>query len=278
MDIFIKILHSFLNNQSRFGKNSTEVINVKEKVNQMLKDKLFLVMLVLGLLTIVAAAGVITVQRGKGTETNPYLEMPQPEMIAQETTPETAQVAGASDAVKDSQKVTPAPTQAAVAKNENQGNDLAAEAGAGKDAADALVLNFSDASKMQWPVRGNVLLDYSMDQTIYFPTLDQYKCNPGIVIQSDVSTPVAAPANARILEVGSNEEIGNYVVMDLGNEYTATCGQLKEVCVAQGEYLKEGQTLGYVSEPTKYYSVEGVNVFFEMKHQDKTVDPLDYMQ
>ena len=39
---------------------------MKEKVNQMFKDKLFLVMLVLGLLTIVAAAGVITVQRGKG--------------------------------------------------------------------------------------------------------------------------------------------------------------------------------------------------------------------
>lgn len=85
--IFIKILLSFLNKSLWFGKNSTEVINVKEKVNQMLKDKLFLVMLVLGLLTIVAAAGVITVQRGKGTETNPYLEMPQPEMIAQETAP-----------------------------------------------------------------------------------------------------------------------------------------------------------------------------------------------
>ena len=55
---------------------------MKEKVNQMFKDKLFLVMLVLGLLTIVAAAGVITVQRGKGNETNPYLEVPQPEMIA----------------------------------------------------------------------------------------------------------------------------------------------------------------------------------------------------
>lgn len=69
---------------------------MKEKVNQMFKDKLFLVMLVLGLLTIVAAAGVITVQRGKGNETNPYLEVPQPEMIAQETAPEMPQVAGAS--------------------------------------------------------------------------------------------------------------------------------------------------------------------------------------
>ncbi len=65
---------------------------MKEKVNQMFKDKLFLVMLVLGLLTIVAAAGVITVQRGKGNETNPYLEVPQPEMIAQETAPEMPQV------------------------------------------------------------------------------------------------------------------------------------------------------------------------------------------
>lgn len=82
-------------------------------------------------------------------------------------------------------------------------------------------------------LRGNVLLDYSMDQTIYFPTLDQYKCNPGIVIQSDVSTLMGSASQCKDPEVGSNEEIGNYVVMDLGNEYTATCGQLKEVCVAQ---------------------------------------------
>ena len=235
-------------------------------------------MLVLGLLTIVAAAGVITVQRGKGTETNPYLEMPQPEVIAQENATESPQVPGASDTAIQAQKITPAPTKAAVAKNENQGNDLAAEAGAGNDAADSLVLDFTDTSKLGWPARGNVLLDYSMDQTIYFPTLEQYKCNPGVVIQSEVSTPVEAPANARVLEVGTNEEIGNYLVMDLGNEYTATCGQLKEISAVEGEYLKKGQTLGYVSEPTKYYSVEGVNVFFELKHQDKTVDPLDYME
>ena len=160
----------------------------------------------------------------------------------------------------------------------NAGDDLAAEAGAGKDAAKPLVLNFTDTSKMTWPVRGNVLLDYSMDQTIYFPTLDQYKCNPGLVIQSDVSTPVTAPANAKVVAVGSNEEIGNYVTLDLGNDYTAICGQLKEVCAVEGEYLEAGQTLGYVSEPTKYYSVEGVNVFFELQHEGKTVDPLDYME
>ena len=252
---------------------------MRDKINQMLKDKLFLVMLVLGLLTIVAAAGVFTVQRGNGKETSPYLEIPGPDTIAQEGTQGDTQVAGASNAapVEETKEEALASAIKETPAN-NAGDDLAAEAGAGKDAAKPLVLNFTDTSNMTWPVRGNVLLDYSMDQTIYFPTLDQYKCNPGLVIQSDVSTPVAAPANAKVVAVGSNEEIGNYETLDLGNDYTAICGQLKEVCAVEGEYLEAGQTLGYVSEPTKYYSVEGVNVFFELQHEGKTVDPLDYME
>ena len=36
-----------MNKFAASGKNSTEVINVKEKVNQLFKDKLVLVMLVL---------------------------------------------------------------------------------------------------------------------------------------------------------------------------------------------------------------------------------------
>lgn len=58
---------------------------MKEKWNQMFKDKLFLVMLVLGLLTIVAAAGVVTTQRGSGQEQNPYVDMQeQGDFIAQQ--------------------------------------------------------------------------------------------------------------------------------------------------------------------------------------------------
>lgn len=257
---------------------------MKEKVNQMLKDKLFLVMLVLGLLTMVAAAGIMTIQKGKDSTPDPFLNMAGEQQLA-EGQGEAPQTAGASDAQMANE--TEQSTKAALAENRNQGNDLAAEAdtadpateaGAGKEAAQALALNFTNSSSMTWPVRGNVVLDYSMDQTIYFPTLDQYKCNPGIVIQSDVSAPVAAPANARVTEVGVNDEIGNYVMLDLGNEYTAMIGQLKEISAAEGEYLQGGQTLGYVAEPTKYYSVEGVNLFFELRHQGKAIDPLDHME
>lgn len=264
---------------------------MKEKWNQMFKDKLFLVMLVLGLLTIVAAAGVVTTQRGNGQEQNPYVDMQeqgdfiarQPEGQIQEAKlPETApspeektEITAEQLAENNLDTVTAEKTKEEAGRPEEE---KVQEAGAGSGNVEALALNFSDTSRLSWPVRGNVVLNYSMDSTIYFPTLDQYKCNPGLVIQGDISEPVYAPANARVVSVGNNEEIGTYLTLDLGNEYSVICGQLKEVTAVEGEYLEKGQLMGYVAEPTKYYTVEGSNLYLEMLHKDNSVDPLDYLE
>mgnify|MGYP005936686551 FL=1 len=64
---------------------------MKDKVNQMFKDKLFLVMMVIGLLTAVAAVGVLTVSNTDEKGQSPYLEVPGGEIIAQDGVPETAQ-------------------------------------------------------------------------------------------------------------------------------------------------------------------------------------------
>lgn len=117
-----------------------------------------------------------------------------------------------------------------------------------------------------------------MESTIYFPTLEQYKCNPSIVIQSDVNTPVKSPCDAKVIAVGENEELGNFIVVDLGDNYQAKFGQLKEIAVAAGETVKTGEVLGYVAEPTKYYVVEGSNLNFSMTKEGIAVDPLDYIQ
>ncbi|MDO4269181.1 MAG: peptidoglycan DD-metalloendopeptidase family protein [Eubacteriales bacterium] len=263
---------------------------MKEKMNQMFKDKLFLVMLVLGLLTIVAAAGVATMRNGGGQEQNPYVDMQgQGDFLAENqlptagpsNEPEPAPPVIREQLAENNQDTVIAEEIYGAADNRTKIPETPEEAKAvdsGLDAAASLVLNFSDSSKMLWPVRGNVVLDYNMESTIYFPTLDQYKCNPGLVIQGEISDPVYAPANARVLEAGTNEEIGNYLVLDLGNDYSVVCGQLKEVAAVAGEYLEKGQLMGYVAEPTKYYTIEGSNIFLEMKHRDAPVDPLDYLE
>ena len=134
-----------------------------------------------------------------------------------------------------------------------------------------------DKNQTQWPIEGEILLDYSMDKTIYFPTLEQYRYNPTMVIQGAVNDKVKAAASGKITKISENEETGCTVWQDLGDGYTAVYGQLKELNFAEGDMVSEGQVIGYVSEPTKYYVTEGSNVYFRMEKDEKAVNPKDYL-
>lgn len=144
--------------------------------------------------------------------------------------------------------------------------------------AEAAGIFFNTGSTMIWPVEGNVILDYSMDTTTYFSTLKQYKCNPGILIQSEPGTEVLAAAAGYVNVIGYDEEIGNYIIMDLGGEYSLVYGQLEEIDVALNQVVEAGEVLGTVADPTKYYVVEGPNLYLELRYQENPVDPLDYIR
>ena len=81
-----------------------------------------------------------------------------------------------------------------------------------------------------------------------------------------------------VLEVSSNEEIGEYMRIALGNDYELVYGQLKAIEIAEGEMVTKGQVLGYVSEPTKYYTVEGNHLYLKMVEGQEALDPLDYLE
>ena len=74
-----------------------------------------------------------------------------------------------------------------------------------------------------------------------------------------------------------NAQTGNTVTMDLGNGYEAVYGQLKEVPIQEGNYVEKGELVGYLSEPTKYYSVEGCNLYFQLLKDGQPVNPMEYM-
>lgn len=137
--------------------------------------------------------------------------------------------------------------------------------------------NFTESSQLLWPVNGNVLMSFSMDKSIYFSTLDQYKYNPALVISGTLNDNVIAAAPGIIKSIDSLRETGTTVTVDMGNGYECLYGQLKEVKVKVGDYVEAKDVIGYISEPTKYYSVEGCNLYFEMRKDGQPVNPLDYM-
>lgn len=134
-------------------------------------------------------------------------------------------------------------------------------------------LAFSSDQGLVRPVSGDVLIPYSMDKTVYFTTLDQYKYNPATVYSVAEGTQVMACAEGRVASVFSNEEIGQAVTLDLGNGYQVVYGQLQALNVSEGDYVSPGQIIGSVAAPTIYYSLEGSNLYFLLEQDGAALDP-----
>lgn len=136
------------------------------------------------------------------------------------------------------------------------------------------ILDFGDEDRLVWPIVGDILINYSMDKTIYFPTLQQYRYHPAIVIAASEGETITAAAEGRVTSVSYDRQLGNTVVMDLGNGYELTYGQLDNITVSEGSYVTTGDIIGNVASPTKYYSMEGANVYFKLTKNGEPVNPM----
>lgn len=139
-------------------------------------------------------------------------------------------------------------------------------------------IEFTEAEALLWPSAGKILIDYSMDGSVFFQTLNQYKYNPALIIGCETGSQVVASAKGVVESVGIADETGTTLVLNIGNGYRLTYGQLKEPAVSEGDIVEAGALLGYVSEPTKYYSEEGSNLYFKMTLNDEPIDPVLYLE
>lgn len=170
------------------------------------------------------------------------------------------------------------PEPAEAQENTNEAAEAASGSVISEQALIDAGVSFTEQDSLLWPVAGTILIDYSMDGSVYFPTLDQYKYNPALVIGSEVGNQVLAAAKGIVETIRVEDETGITLVLNIGNGYKLTYGQLKELAVAEGDVVDAGTLLGYVSEPTKYYTVEGSNLYFGMTQNDAAVDPVLYLE
>lgn len=165
---------------------------------------------------------------------------------------------------------------AEVAENTEETETEETKEPAKKTASTVDALHFSEEQGLMWPMEGDVIMNYSMDSTVYFATLDQYKYNPAVIIAGNVNDKVYSAARGQIQGIENDEVTGCTVTVNLGDGYQAIYGQLKELNFEVGDYVEAGHVLGYISEPTKYYSVEGSNLYFELLKDGAPVDPVEY--
>lgn len=206
-----------------------------------------------------------------------------PELKAEVEVDETSPV-GSDSAIADEEKNDPSEEAAdGEAEQETIATETDAEVisnavdTAPKSAAEA-GFAYDGAQSLVWPLAGNIILPYSMDTTVYFATLQAYKCNPGMLIAGEEGATVFAAYEGVVSSVQDTKEYGTVVTVDMGNGYEAKYGQLANVRVSQGDTVTTGQSIADVGPVSSYYSVEGTHLFFEILKDGAPVNPLTLIQ
>lgn len=137
---------------------------------------------------------------------------------------------------------------------------------------------FGPDSSLMWPTNGEIILNYNMTNTIYFPSLDAYRCNPALVISAPEGAAVFAACDGVVSSIYETRETGLTMEIFIGNDYVLTYGQLKDICVEVGSCVSRGDIIGSIAVPSPYYSVEGSNLYFKMTDANGAVNPMDYLE
>ena len=139
-------------------------------------------------------------------------------------------------------------------------------------------LNFDKASGLLWPIAGEVVIPYSPDHGVYYPTLEQFSASEAVVLSSTVGTEVKAAAKGVVTSIEENVRTGTTVTLALGNNTSLVYGQLDIADLEEGDVVAAGECIGTVAEPTRYYVVEGPNLYFQVLEGEESIDPMGLLQ
>lgn len=139
-------------------------------------------------------------------------------------------------------------------------------------------LKFDKSAGLIWPISGQVIIPYSPDHGVYFQTLDQFAISEAMVLSSAVGTEVKAAAKGVVTSIVEDVRTGTTVTLALGNDTSLVYGQLDVADLKEGDVLEAGEKIGTVAEPTRYYVVEGPNLYFKVVEGETSVDPTELLK
>ncbi len=113
----------------------------------------------------------------------------------------------------------------------------------------------------EWPARGILSRRFS-------------RYHPGIDISAPEGTPVVAPGDGIVREVGETPRYGIYVVIQHTQDLETLYGHLQKALVIQGWRVQKGDLIGFVGNTGRS---KGPHLHYEVRRKGIPVDPLSYL-
>ena len=153
----------------------------------------------------------------------------------------------------------------------------ASSAGSSIEQKDAVDLFFEEGMGIQWPVEGNVVMNYSADHLIYHATLDQFRTHDAIAIAAEAGTEVVAAADGVVASIEESVQTGVTITTAIGSDYYLVYGQLESSELKVGDSVSQGEVIGKVAEVSRFYSKEGDNLYFQVRCGEETLNPMSLL-
>ena len=129
-----------------------------------------------------------------------------------------------------------------------------------------------------WPVKGEVLSDFSLEVLAYDQTMGDWRTHSGVDIAAEAGARVLAMGNGTVSRVYEDDLMGTTVVIDHGQGLVSRYHNLTQrPTVREGDQVVTGTVIGAVGDTAIAEVGRPSHLHFEVMMDERTVDPLNYL-
>lgn len=129
------------------------------------------------------------------------------------------------------------------------------------------------------PLKGEVLMAFSMDQLVYSPTLADWRTHDGVDISAKPGSTVLAATAGTVASVEDHPLMGTTVVIEHEGGYATTYSNLQaKPTVEPGDLVTAGQIIGAVGTTASAEAAQSPHLHFSVSRDGEAVDPGEFLK
>jgi len=125
---------------------------------------------------------------------------------------------------------------------------------------------------LNMPVEGKIITRFGLFKNSRF-NVENFRS--GIDIKADRGEPVRAVSGGRVLYASWFKGYGNMIIIDHSHKYCTVYAHVEELFKSKGDTVEAHEVIATVGDTG---SMEGPELYFEVRHQGKPLDPLEWIK
>lgn len=128
------------------------------------------------------------------------------------------------------------------------------------------------------PLRGDVLMAFSVEELVYSPTLADWRVHDGVDISAKPGTTVMAACPGTVSAVSDDPMMGTQVTITHNGGYETIYANLQATpAVAEGDSVSAGQIIGAVGTTASAEAAQSPHLHFAVRKDGAPVDPDEFL-